>query len=97
MKTSARRRQTRSIDILRETLDLEGRVERNPYGMVAGAVGVGFVLGGGIFTRLGARIVGAGVRVGLMAALPLFQKQLGRIIEQSFDNLESDTNRGERT
>jgi hypothetical protein len=89
--------QAGSIDILRDALDIEGRVNRNPYGTVAAAVGVGFVLGGGIFTRLGARIVGAGVRVGLMAALPLFQKQLGRIIEQSFDNLESGTKSGERT
>jgi hypothetical protein len=87
--------QTGSIDLLREALDIEGRTERNPYGMVLGALGVGFVLGGGIFTRLGAKLVGAGVRVGVMAALPLFQKQLGRIIEQSLDNLESNTNRGE--
>jgi hypothetical protein len=84
-----------TLDLLRDAVDLEGRVDRNPYGMVLGAVGVGFVLGGGIFTRLGAKLVGAGVRVGLMAALPLFQKQLGRIIEQSLDNLESNTNRGE--
>ena len=84
-----------TADVLREALDIEGRVERNPYGMLAGALGVGFVLGGGIFTRLGARIVGTGVRVGLMAALPLFQKQLGRVIEQSFDNLGTNTNGGE--
>jgi hypothetical protein len=84
-----------TIDLLREALDIEGRTDRNPYGMVLGALGVGFVLGGGIFTRLGAKLVGAGVRVGVMAALPLFQKQLGRIIEQSLDNLESNTNRGE--
>ena len=58
--------------------------------MVAGAIGVGFVLGGGIFTRLGAKIVGAGVRAGLMAALPLFQKQLGQYITQSFNDLDPD-------
>ena len=37
---------------LGEILDIEGRLQRNPYGMVAGAVAVGFVLGGGLFTRL---------------------------------------------
>jgi hypothetical protein len=89
------RQQTASLDLLREVLDVQGRVGRNPYGMVVGALGVGFVLGGGIFTRLGARIVGAGVRVGLLSALPLFQKQLGRAVEQSFGGSEANTNGGE--
>jgi hypothetical protein len=56
--------------------DLEERVGRNPYGMVAGAIGIGFVLGGGLFTRMTARIVGAGLRIGLMAALPLLKNEL---------------------
>ena len=61
---------------LGEILDIEGRLQRNPYGMVAGALAVGFVLGGGLFTRLTARIAGAGLRMGLMAALPLVQQEL---------------------
>ena len=61
---------------LGEILDIEGRLQRNPYGMVAGAVAVGFVLGGGLFTRLTASIAGAGLRMGLMAALPLLQQEL---------------------
>ena len=61
---------------LGEALDIEGRLQRNPYGVVAGAVAVGFVLGGGLFTRLTARIAGAGLRMGLMAALPLLQREL---------------------
>ena len=61
---------------LGETLDIEGRLQRNPYGMIAGAVAVGFVLGGGLFTRLTARIAGAGLRIGLAAAWPLLQQEL---------------------
>jgi hypothetical protein len=61
---------------LGEVLDIEGRLQRNPYGMVAGAIAVGFVLGGGLFTQLTARIAGAGLRMGLMAALPLLQQEL---------------------
>ena len=61
---------------LGETLDIEGRLQRNPYGMVAGALAVGFVLGGGLFTRLTARIAGAGLRMGLVAAWPLLQQEL---------------------
>jgi hypothetical protein len=55
---------------------LEVQVARNPYGMVAGAIGIGFVLGGGLFTRMTARIVGAGLRIGLMAVLPLLKDEL---------------------
>ena len=61
---------------LREVLDIEGRLRRNPYGMVAGALVVGFVMGGGLFTRLTARIAGAGLRMGLAAAWPLLQREL---------------------
>ena len=48
-----------------------------------GAVGVGFVLGGGLFTRLTATIVGAGLRVGLMAALPLLKEELAAVLTES--------------
>jgi hypothetical protein len=61
---------------LREALDIEGRLRRNPYGMVAGAVAIGFVMGGGLFTRLTARIADLGLRMGLAAAWPLLQRQL---------------------
>jgi len=61
---------------LREVLDIEGRLRRNPYGMVAGALAIGFVMGGGLFTRLTASIAGAGLRIGLAAAWPLLQQEL---------------------
>jgi len=63
----------------RETLDIEGRLQRNPYGMLAGALAIGFVLGGGLFTRLTARIVAVGLRLGVMALLPAIQQ---KIVEQ---------------
>ncbi len=69
--------------LLGETLDLAGRVERNPLGMVAGALGVGFVLGGGLFTRLTARLLGVGLRVGLMAALPILEEQIVRAVKRT--------------
>jgi hypothetical protein len=65
-----------SARTLPEILDIEGRLQRNPYGMVAAALAVGFVLGGGLFTRLTARIAGAGLRIGLAAAWPLLQQEL---------------------
>jgi len=73
---------------LREALDIQARLLHNPYGTMAGALGIGFVLGGGFFTRVAARIVGAGVRVGLMAALPILQREFVEVIAPS--NLDTD-------
>jgi hypothetical protein len=65
--------------LLRDGFDLQGRVQRNPYGMVAGALAVGYVLGGGLFTRLTERVVGAALRAGLLTVLPRFEEEfLGR-------------------
>ena len=38
-----------------ETLDLHGRVQRNPIGMVLAAAGIGYVLGGGLFSPMTSR------------------------------------------
>jgi hypothetical protein len=61
------------------TLDIEGRLQRNPYGMLAGAVAMGFVLGGGLFTRLTATIVSTGLRIAIAAALP----NLSTLVQQN--------------
>lgn len=62
---------------VKSVLDIDGRVDRNPYTMMAAAAGSGYVLGGGVFTPLTARIVGLGLRLGLrLAAIPLVQREL---------------------
>ncbi|MBC8132743.1 MAG: hypothetical protein H7X95_07160, partial [Deltaproteobacteria bacterium] len=61
---------------IRETRSLVQHVADNPYAVVAGAFGVGFVLGGGLFTRLTARIAKVALRAGLVAALPHLQAGL---------------------
>ncbi|WP_236069449.1 hypothetical protein [Citreicoccus inhibens] len=58
---------------LGQSLDLRGRVERNPYGMMAAALGVGYVLGGGLFTPLTARVLRLGMK---LAALPFVKDEL---------------------
>jgi hypothetical protein len=69
-----------TIDLIRDTVDIEGRVERNPYLMVAGAFGVGFVLGGGLASRIVDRIAGAALRMGVMAAWSRLEHELGHRI-----------------
>jgi len=66
-----------AFDDIKGTLDIQGRVDRHPYGTVAAAVGIGYVLGGGLFSPLTARILGLGLRIGLrLAAIPVLRDEL---------------------
>ncbi|SEM00308.1 hypothetical protein SAMN05444354_110191 [Stigmatella aurantiaca] len=71
---------------LSETLDVRGRVDRNPYGMVLAAVGVGYVLGGGLFTPLTGRILKLGVR---LAALPFVKDELLGMAEAALQGFQT--------
>lgn len=79
-----------AVTDLNETLDLKGRVQRNPYGMVIAAVGVGYLLGGGLFTSLTARLVSMGVR---LAALPLVKDELINMAQNAFDGYQAGAGR----
>jgi len=69
---------------LKDALDIDGRVARHPYGTLAAALGVGYVLGGGVFSPLTARLVGFGLRMGLrLAAIPFIQNELLGLAESA--------------
>jgi hypothetical protein len=87
----------RVIDLLRTTLDLDNRAKRNPYGLVAVAVGVGFVLGGGLSSRLTDRLAGAAFRTGLMALWPRLEAELGWFGEPATRTAGSAKEKGEST
>ena len=64
-------------DQLGQALDIKGRIDRNPYGTLAAAVGVGYIMGGGFFTPLTGRIVRLGLKLGLrLAVLPMLNEQV---------------------
>lgn len=65
-----------SANRFQQTLDLSGRVQRNPLLMVAAAAGVGYVLGGGLFSPLTGKLVRYGVR---LALIPFVKSQLNAI------------------
>ena len=71
-----------AVQQLGDSLDLRGRVERHPYGMVLAAFGVGYVLGGGLFTPTTARVVRLGMK---LAALPLVKDELLGMAEAAVD------------
>jgi len=85
-----------SVSDIGTSLDIKGRVHRNPYGTVAAAIGIGYVLGGGLFTPLTSRIVRFGVRIGLrLAVLPLLKQEMAELIETIED--EDGKSKGQGT
>ncbi len=51
-----------AADELRRALDLRARMEQRPWGTLLAAAGIGYVLGGGLFTPLTARVFRLGAR-----------------------------------
>jgi hypothetical protein len=75
-----------SFSDLGDALDIKGRVDRHPYGTVAAALGIGYVLGGGLFTPLTGGIVRMGLRIGLrLAVLPLLRQEIAQLVESIED------------
>lgn len=75
-----------AVTDLSQNLDIKGRVERNPYGMMAAAIGVGYVLGGGLFTPLTGRILKLGVR---LAMLPFVKDELLGMAEAALQGYQA--------
>jgi hypothetical protein len=60
-------------------LDLGAAIREHPFATVLVAVGVGYVLGGGLFTSTTRRLVGLGMRAVL---LPAVTQQLEAVVAQ---------------
>jgi hypothetical protein len=84
-----------SVSDIGQALDIQGRVDRHPYGTVAAAIGIGYVLGGGLFTPLTARIVRMGLRMGMrLALLPMLKQEMAEIVN-TIEEEEEAKSRGE--
>jgi len=90
-----------SFSDIGDALDIKGRVERHPFGTVAAALGIGYVLGGGLFTPLTGRIVRLGVRIGMrLAVLPLLKQEMAEIvssIEEEDERHEGGAGKGRQS
>src|SRR5687768_21777 len=75
-----------TVSQISESLDIKGRVDRHPYGMVLAAMGVGYVLGGGLFTPFTARMLRLGLK---LAAIPLVKDELVGMAESAVDRISN--------
>ncbi len=56
-------------------------VDAHPVGMLLSALGVGYVLGGGLFTSLTRRLLGTGMRLGFqLAVLPALEREVAGMV-----------------
>ena len=84
-----------TVGELKERFDLDGRVRRHPYGMMAAAVGVGYVLGGGFFSPLTARLFRTALRLGgRLAAIPFLENEIRGFAEAVVAGSEGDEGEG---
>jgi hypothetical protein len=82
----------RSLESLAD--DLRERVEEQPVKTLALALGAGYIVGGGLFTALTARLLYGGLRIGLrVAALPLVREELVGLIDSISDRGRGETER----
>jgi hypothetical protein len=61
---------------------LSEKVDQHPYQMLGAALGVGYVLGGGLFTATTARLVRLGFK---LAGVPAIQEKLLDVAEIALD------------
>jgi hypothetical protein len=69
---------------LQSTLDLNGRVHRSPIASVLVAAGIGYVLGGGLFSPLTKKALKIGVR---LAVIPFVKGQLAGLVSGMADQI----------
>lgn len=63
---------------IQSKLDIQGRMERNPYATLAVAAGMGYVLGGGLLTPFTGRVLRWGFKLML---LPMLRNELAALGE----------------
>ncbi|HVV51029.1 MAG TPA: hypothetical protein VHO06_15280 [Polyangia bacterium] len=86
-----------AVSELKRAAAIDERVNRNPYGSIAAALGIGYVLGGGIFTPLTSRIVSLGLRIGIrLAVLPMLKDEISGLADALGGEAETKGRRGSK-
>ena len=73
-----------AINGVADAVGLTEQVEKSPYGMVAAALGVGYVLGGGLFTPTTLRVLRLGMK---LASIPAVRDRLLDVAETAVDTV----------
>lgn len=82
----------RALNGAASTVGLAEKVEKSPYALVGAALGVGYVLGGGLFTATTARLLRMGFK---LAKVPVVQDKILEVAEAALDGLLANTKKHE--
>jgi hypothetical protein len=77
-----------ALNGMSDAAGLTPMVQESPYGMLGAALGVGYVLGGGLFTPTTMRILSLGAK---LASVPMVRDQLLDVAESVVDGLLEKT------
>jgi hypothetical protein len=77
-----------------DAVGLTPKVEQAPYAMVAAALGVGYVVGGGLFTPTTTRLLRLGMK---LAAVPMVRDRLLDVAEAAIDQVLSNATKPDDT
>lgn len=73
-----------AINGVSDAIGLTEKVEKAPYAMVGAALGLGYVVGGGLFTPTTARLVRMGMK---LASIPAVRDRLLDVAEAAIDGV----------
>lgn len=73
-----------ALNGLSDAVGLTEHVEKAPYAMIGAALGVGYVVGGGLFTPTTARLIRMGMK---LAAIPQVRDRLLDVAESAIDGV----------
>jgi hypothetical protein len=73
-----------ALNGMADAVGLTDNVERAPYAMIGAALGVGYVVGGGLFTPLTTRLIRMGMK---LAAIPQVRDRLLDVAESAIDGV----------
>ena len=73
-----------AINGMSDAVGLTAQVEKAPYAMIGAALGVGYIVGGGLFTPLTGRLLRLGMK---LAAIPQVRDRLLDVAEAAIDGV----------
>ena len=73
-----------ALNGLSDAVGLTEHVEKAPYAMIGAALGVGYIVGGGLFTPTTARLIRMGMK---LAAIPQVRDRLLDVAEAAIDGV----------
>ncbi len=83
-----------ALNGMADAVGLTDQVEKAPYAMIGAALGVGYIVGGGLFTPTTARLLRMGMK---LAAIPQVRDRLLYVAEAAIYGVLSNANKKQDT